>query len=294
MRVLLAVNPHARSGEGAHRAVAEALRSRGCAIIPVSMDDPKRAAEEIADGAAQADCVVVGGGDGTFISMIPAILSSKLPAGLVPLGTFNDLARTLELPTDLGEAADVITAGIERKLDVGRVNGDHYFINEASIGISTRIARLQTTEVKRRFGFLAIVATTLSALRSSRPLHAKVTHDGKTINLRTLQLTVANSHHFGGFITNKDAAIDDGFLDLYSLNLRHWHNVFPLIPNIVRGTVAQSKAVSTIRSKHFEVSTPHRSHHVFTDGEPACMTPATFEVLAGALRLFVPKPKPAE
>ena len=258
------------------------------------MDDPKRAAEEIAQGAGQADSVVVGGGDGTFISMIPAILRSKLPAGLVPLGTFNDLARTLELPADIDEAVGIIVDGHERKLDVGRVNGDRYFINEASIGISTRIARLQTTEVKRRFGFLAIIATTIAALRSSRPLHADVQHDGQTVRLRTLQLTIANSHHFGGFITNNDAAIDDGFLDLYSLNLRHWHHVFPLIPNIVRGKVAQSKAVSTIRAKRFEVSTPHRSHHIFTDGEPACMTPATFEVLEGALRLFVPRPKPAE
>ena len=291
MRVLVLINPKSRRGDRLLPAVRAAFETANCDVIVQPMGRPGAGTELAGDGADNVDCVVIGGGDGTIINALPAVLACKLPLGIIPLGTFNDLAHTLGIPLDPEQAVATVLAGHLRTLDVGRVNGKFYYVNEASIGVSTRIARRQTTDVKKRFGFLAVAGTTLTALRYSRPFSAEVTYDDKEERFRTIQLTIANSHRFGGFITNKEAAIDDGMLDLYSLELEHWRDVLPLIKPIVQGRIAESPSIRARRATRFTVRT-RRPHHVFTDGEPACMTPATFEVVPSALRVFVPAEEP--
>jgi YegS/Rv2252/BmrU family lipid kinase len=287
MRVLLLLNPNARRGEDSADAVKTAFEAADCEVFREAPDQSDGGARIMRAYAGRVDGVAVGGGDGTLISAIPGLIETNLPLGILPLGTFNDLARTLGVPLDPAEAVRVILEGNKKAIDVGRV-GERYFLNEASIGISTRIARRQTPEIKKRFGFLAIVATTLATLRESRPFSATVYSDGKEERFRTLQLTIANSHHFGGFITNKEAAIDDALLDLYSLDIENWLDVVRLIGPIVRHEIADSPAVRNRKSAKFEVRTT-RPRPVFTDGEPAAMTPAIFEVVPAAIEIFVPR-----
>jgi len=83
---------------------------------------------------------------------------------------------------------------------------------------SSRITKLQKSADKQRFGFAAIALSALRAVRFARPFHAEVAYDGERASLKTIQLTVANSQSFGGFITVDDAAIDDGWLDLYAVD----------------------------------------------------------------------------
>lgn len=286
MRVLLLYNPKARRGDRDQAGIVGAFEEAGWTVVREPLDHADGGTAVMQRCAAQVDCVAVGGGDGTLISALRGVLACGLPLGIIPLGTFNDLARTLDVPQDPIEAVAVITAGKRRKIDVGRV-GASYFVNEASIGISTRIARRQTPEVKKRFGFLGIAGTTLTALRFSRPFRVTVAYDGRKETFRTLQVTVANSHHFGGLLTNKEAAVDDGLLDLYSLEIDNWWQVFRLLGPLLRRDIAHSKHVRNRRARRFDVSTT-RPHHVFTDGEPATMTPASFDVLPKAVEIFVP------
>ena len=191
MRVRLVVNPKSGRGPRAVRAAREALIEAGL---------------EIAEGDEAIDCIVVAGGDGTLIGQVGRAISLGVPLGIIPTGTFNDLARTLGIPFGISQACATIAAGHARAIDVARVNGV-YYVNEASIGLTSRIARLQTPEIKQRFGFLAIVATALRALRHSRPLRAEISYDGRTETFKTIQLTIANSHRFGGLFMASDAAI---------------------------------------------------------------------------------------
>lgn len=289
MRVLLLLNPNARRGEESVDAVKAAFDMADCEVFEETPDQRDGGARIMRDYADRVDGVVVGGGDGTLISAIPGLIQTKLPLGILPLGTFNDLARTLEVPVDCAEAVRVILEGHKKAIDVGRV-ADRYFFNEASIGISTRIARRQTPKIKKRFGFFGILGTTLATLRESQPFSATIVYDGQEEHFRTLQLTVANSHHFGGFITNKEAAIDDALLDLYSLDIKNWLDIVRLIGPIARHEIADSPAVRNRKSAKFEVRTT-RARPIFTDGEPAAMTPATFDVIPQAIEVFVPAAK---
>jgi diacylglycerol kinase (ATP) len=271
VRALLIVNPQSRRGGALGDAVRRELVALGVQFV-----------EEHDD---RIDAVVVAGGDGTFARAIPFALEHNVPMGIVPLGTFNDLARTLRIPFEISQACDVIARGRLRAIDVARVNGA-YYVTEASIGLSSRIARLQTTADKQRFGFFAVVASAFGALRHVRPFRAVVSYDGKHVNMRAIQLTVANSNRFGGLITVEDAAIDDGWLDLYTIEIERTRQIFSVV-GAVLAHKRRADGVRTYRAKAFTVRTRH-PHRITADGEPAGTTPARFELLPGILRVLTP------
>ena len=146
-RALLIVNRKARSGLRAIDNVMQVLEAGGVDIVETEMAGRDQVCAEIREEAGGIDLVVIGGGDGTLNAAAPALVETGLPLGILPLGTANDLARTLELPADPVAAASVITAGHTRPVDLGEVNGIFYF-NVASIGFSAHLARRLTAEAK--------------------------------------------------------------------------------------------------------------------------------------------------
>ena len=273
MRALLVLNEKSRRGACDGDMVCKTLADLGidCYRDPSQND---------------VDAVIAAGGDGTVISTAPVALERGVPLGIVPLGTFNDLAKSLGVPHDVGEACSAILSGCTRRIDLGRVNGT-YFVNEASIGLSARIARRQTPDVKQRFGIFGVISTTLQTLGQASPISVHVRFDGKTEAFRTIQLTIANNARFGGVIERSDAAIDDGWLDLYSIEVRSWLDALALAGKVVRRDPTPGEGLRTLRSTRFEVVT-RRPHHISADGEPAGMTPATFEVVPRAVEVIVP------
>jgi YegS/Rv2252/BmrU family lipid kinase len=274
MRVLLVVNPRSRRGRRLGGAVRDELTRRGIEIV------------ESENAGANVDAIVVAGGDGSFVRLIGRALELGVPMGLVPLGTFNDLARTLGIPFDVGEASAVIASGNTRRIDVARVNGAHY-VNEASIGLSSRITSLQRSRDKQRFALGAILGSAWQALRYARPFAVEISFGGRCERLRAFQVTVANSHRFGGVITVEDAAIDDGLLDCYVLEGAGFPPLLALARAVARRRRPHDGAVRAFRSVSFAIGT-RRPRRISADGEPAGRTPAAFEVLPAALRVFAP------
>jgi diacylglycerol kinase family enzyme len=88
-------------------------------------------------------------------------------------------------------------------------------------------------------------------------------------------------------ISVETAAIDDGRLDLYAVDIETLGQALAVVMAIVAGRGRPAAGLRTYRSANFEVST-HRPHRITADGEPAGMTPARFELLPQALRIFVP------
>jgi diacylglycerol kinase (ATP) len=150
VRALVVYNAESRRGTEAIRMLPALLRVAGIETVTVSE-------EMLGETTPPVDCIVGAGGDGTLSRLIPRALHWNVPLGVIPFGTFNELARALNLPFDPAQACAVIAAGHSRAVDVACVNGV-YYLSEASIGISSRIARLQTPAEKRRYGVLALIA----------------------------------------------------------------------------------------------------------------------------------------
>lgn len=122
-RLLLVVNRRSRRGTTAAETAADLLGRSGLRVVTKACEDATALPGLIRDMAPTIDRVVIGGGDGSLNAAIPGLLDTGLPLGILPLGTANDLARTLGIPAELEAAAKIIAEGQVRRIDVGEVNG---------------------------------------------------------------------------------------------------------------------------------------------------------------------------
>jgi diacylglycerol kinase (ATP) len=288
-RALLLANRQARRGG---EAIDEALAVLVAGGVDVEEHDyPKKhpIPDAIRGAAGRYDCVIVGGGDGTLHAAAPALLEIGLTLGILPLGTANDLARTLGIGPDPVAAAYVIAAGHTRAVDLGDVNG-HLFWNVASIGLSVELASELTAETKRRWGRLGYAIAALRVLRRMRPFTAEIEHDGRIERIRTVQVAVGNGRHYGGGMTVEEAAQpDDSLLDVYSLGIRHWWQLLALFPAMRSGRHGAWREVRSFATTELLVRT-RRPKRVNADGEIVTRTPARFRVRPRAVRVYAPEP----
>jgi YegS/Rv2252/BmrU family lipid kinase len=287
MRCLLIINPHARAGALDPDGMADALAANGLSVRVARCEGREAVSEAIRAHAAEVDRVVVGGGDGTINAAAPGILATGLPLGILPLGTANDLARTLGIPLDPAEAARVAATGRLRRIDLGEANGVPFF-NVASIGLSVEIARELTRETKRRWGVLGYAVAGVRVLRRMRPFGAEIRIGGETHRVKSVQIGVGNGRHYGGGMTvEENAAPDDGKLDVYTIDVRGWWELPLLFPAFRSGRQGRWRNVHTWDCTEVEILT-RRPQRVNTDGEVTTKTPARFRVLPGAVRIACP------
>jgi diacylglycerol kinase (ATP) len=285
-RALLLINPNARQGGERDDELATTLEALGLDIVR-DLREGESIADAIMRHRGAVDLVIVGGGDGTLNDAIPALIETQLPLGILPLGTANDLARTLSIPFDPQAACAVVAAGAERTIDIGEANGV-YFYNVASMGLSVDITHELNPEAKKKYGVFAYLWAAIRVTFRARPFHAEIRTATETFHVKTVQIAVGNGRHYGGGMTVMEAAaIDDGQLDLYSVEVKHWWQVFLLTPAIMRGALEASTWVRTLHGQEFEVVT-RRPKAINTDGELSTATPVKFRVLPRAIRVIAP------
>jgi len=276
----------ARSGQDLDDALA-VLRRNGDTVNLVMEADPAAMPERIARIAADADVIVIGGGDGTMASCGDVLERAGRPVGILPLGNACDLARSLGIPRDPVAACEVIAAGNTHPIDMARVNGHTYF-NMASMGLSVGVARRLSPEVKRRWGILSYPRLVWDALRAMRSFHADIDCDGRQHRVRTIQLGVGNGFYYGaGLTVAHDARLDDNLLHVYAIKPASRMRLLTLLPRIKLGRLAGLEIAEVLKGRSITVAT-RKPRSVNADGEVVTKTPATFTVTRGALEIFVP------
>ena len=290
--VLIIANRHSRRGKTHLGAVLERLRADGLDPEVHELPRKRALAQLIRERGAKADVIVLGGGDGTMNAASSALLEARRPFAILPLGTANDLARTLGIPQDPVAAAELIVAGPTRRIDLGRVN-DHYFFNVASIGLSVRVANALTKDVKRRLGTWGYPVTVYRVLKEGHSFSAEVRGAAGSISLRSIQLAVGNGRFYGGgLVVDEAAEIDDHTLHLYSLKPQPMWKLMRRVLAFRQGRHDDPEAVEALAGASFEVLTK-RPMPVNTDGEVTTSTPARFSVLPAALEVVAPAPPPS-
>ena len=286
--MLLIVNVHSRRGAGAAETVPSVLKSAGVQTLVRNSERAGDLPDLIRAASGKVQSVIIGGGDGTLNAALPGLLETNLPLGIIPLGTANDLARTLGISADIPAAARVIAEGRLQRVDIGEVNG-HPFFNVASIGFGVDLTRALTRDSKRRFGNLGYAIAAMRALSRLRPFRAEIFH-GPTVHVsRTVHVAVGNGRHYGGGMTvAENARIDDGRLRIYSLEADSLWRLLRLLPALRSGRHDVWEEIRTLDAEEVDIRTPRRPRSVNADGEIVTRTPAHFRVRSAAISIFVP------
>ena len=288
-RALLLINPKSRNGGSDLEGALDVLRQGGIDLVKFAEPGKQSFEQAIADQGRSCDFVVIGGGDGTLNGAVGGLLKLGRPFGILPLGTANDLARTLQLPEDPIECARIIVAGVTRKIDLGCAN-DKYFFNVASLGISSDVARLLDRDMKARYGVFGYAVTLWRAAARRRVIRATLVCDGRSSTVRVIQISIGNGLYYGGGMAiAADASIDDGMLDVLLVAPQSLWELIKRLPMLRWGRHDLNRTVRHLRCREvrleMRVSLP-----VNTDGEVTTTTPATFELRPKALDVFVPSP----
>ena len=253
-------------------------------------------AARFARTALQKGCelVIAAGGDGTLNEVINGIGEDLGGArvGLIPLGTGNDFARSIGVPTDLEAAIDLIRAGTTRAVDLVRVTSDElrYFVNVSAGGFSGLVDEKLTPEMKKTWGPLAYLRSAAAAWPELRAYHTTLAFDeDESLMLELYNVVVANGRYVaGGTLIAPEAEIDDGLLDIVLIPKRPAPELAMAMAQIALGTHLSSKTIVFRRAAKLTVnSKPGMWFNV--DGELVGNEPARFEIVPRALRFIAPK-----
>ncbi|WP_426225056.1 lipid kinase [Pseudarthrobacter sp. DSP2-3-2b1] len=288
------INAGSRRGAAAHELALATMRTAG---VPVSAVHPVHSGAELAGTldrviAEGHDLVIVGGGDGTVSYAAGRVAGTGVVLGVLPLGTANDLARTLAIPNNLAGACAVIADGKVVDIDLGRANGQP-FLNVASVGLSVGVTESLSPRLKRYIGPLAYGIATLRAYVRHKAFSARLEFpegDHEPMELEhLLQVAVGNGQHYGGGnMVSPTAGIDDHTLDIYAIPLAPLREHVSIARLLKDGSFVKHDKVYHLTSRRVRLVTePPLS--VNLDGEIATVTPTDFTIQRNAVHVLVPQ-----
>ncbi|KUJ84951.1 lipid kinase [Microbulbifer flavimaris] len=285
---LLLINPASREGAGADLEQGLAsLRAAGMAIEVVESEGVEASREAIHDRCHDLDLVIVAGGDGTISSVAGTLLECELPFAILPLGTANDLARSLGIEGGLSHAFELIKRDQRQRIDLAEVNG-LYFFNAANLGLGTKVTEELESEAKARLGVFAYLKAVTAALTRAEQFRVEAEVDGHCHRFRSIQLAVGNGRFYGGGnVVDRHARINDGKLSLYSLRPQRLWELLSLAPLLRRGEHRLARRVFNTSGREINIRTWPAGMAIHADGEPVTETPAMFKVIPAALEVIV-------
>ena len=284
---LLVVNPAARNGQAEARIpqVADILRSHGWSV-EVAVTTSAEHAVEIAASTDPERLLVALGGDGLVARVAEGALRSGALVAPLPGGRGCDFIRALGGSRDLREAASSLPLATERRVDVGFA-GETPFLGVATVGYDSRANDHANEAPAWLPASLVYAYGGARALAETRSTSITMRTDGVARTFDGWSVAIGNSGRYGaGMIVNPDAELDDGQLDITTVEgLPRWK--YPmLLPRYFKGTHIDGVDIRAARGRQVEVSAP-TGYRVYADGDIVGETPMTFTVSREALRVLV-------
>lgn len=266
----VAVVAHARKSVGGgleelRRCLAErGVSNPSWSEVPKSRFAPERVEAALKDGT---ELVFVWGGDGMVQRSIDVLAGTGVPLAIVPAGTANLFATSLEVPQDVPEAVEVGLSGRERRLDVGKVNGERFAVM-AGAGLDARIIQDADGGLKDRFGRIAYVWTASKHLRGD-PFKARIEVNGDLWyrgNASCILLGNIGSL-FAGVDVFDNAHPDDGLLELGVSNAEGLGEWARTMAHTVIGSATKSPFVQATKVERVVVELDRKVPYEIDGGE---------------------------
>ena len=218
-KLLLIINPVA----GRNQAQTDLFKmvrvfaEHDCEVTVYPTRGPQDCTRKVLADAGRFDLVVCCGGDGTLNEMVSGMMQREdpVPMGYIPLGSTNDFAASLHLPSHVEEAALRCVEGTAFHMDVGSLN-DRYFNYIAAFGAFTEASYATPQQIKNALGHLAYILEGVKSLGRLQPIHVRITADGEAFEEDYLFGAVTNTVSLGGVLRLDPSRVllDDGMYEL--------------------------------------------------------------------------------
>ena len=235
--------------------------------------------------------VVAAGGDGTLNAVAQRLMHTNIPMGILPLGTFNYVARVLNIPLDLIQAANIIATGQNREVHVAQLN-DHIYLNNASLGLYPLF--IQKREFyNQKFGRFPLHAYTSGLdvlIRDRKELKLEIEVDHHIYPVKTPLIFFGNNQLQLADLNlkiAKDAA--QGKVAGVVVAKSDKRTLFKLLSQLMRGNIEKAPDVYSFAAEQVTIHTKRNKITVAIDGEIVEMKPPLqISVKKNALNIRVP------
>ncbi len=300
LRLVVAINPTASFGKGRDvgPAVVQTLRALGHDVTSLQEPDFDQLLEAGRRAVAtRPDALIVVGGDGMVNLGTNLVVGTKVPLGIVPSGTGNDMARGLGIPHEnTEESIEALIAALARParvIDTGRIEyiddetgepATRWFACVLSAGfdatVNERANRMQHPKGASRY-ILALVLE----LAGLKPIAYRLGLDGSMTDIDALLVSIGNNVSLGGGMkVTPDALVDDGLLDVMVVRPLSRLAFLRIFPRVFKGTHVTDPRVSIDRARVVTLDSP--TAVAYADGERIARLPVTVTVDPKSLRML--------
>ncbi len=265
------------------------FQAAGYQVMPYRSMNPGDLERGLWDVDSTYAFCLAAGGDGTVHQVINAMMKQEidLPLGILPTGTYNEVARYLHMPLDIESCCRVILQQNIRRSDIGKVN-DHYFINAAGGGFFTDVSHNIDIKFKNLLGRLAYYLKGIEQLPDLRSFKLRFSYDQTQFEEEVFLFLVLNGNSVAGIDKwSRRASICDGRFDVLVFRVCSLPQMASLFIKILRGEHLHDPHVIYFQTDNLHVSLLNREYcPTDIDGEKSPPCPLQITLLPKKIRLF--------
>jgi YegS/Rv2252/BmrU family lipid kinase len=230
------------------------------------------------------------GGDGTIAALANALTGTDIPFVIIPNGTWNGLARSLEIPLQIDQALNLMFQEHEiREIDALEVDGQFYLLN-VSAGLGSRAMTDVNREDKRRLGIFYDLWNAFNQLMGFQTFRFEVKVDGALLRFRASEVMVANCRNIALKSVQLDPEIrmDDGKMHLCRIQARSVRDYFGIAFSMIAGKQQEDwRFLCLDATQEVEIRCNHRLP-VQADGDLIGYLPIKVKLARKAVRIVTP------
>ncbi len=290
LKVLFVVNPRAGNREGGRLelAISEESRNQGFEYLIYriqSSNEEKNIQQEISE--YRPDIIGVAGGDGTVNLLARILKGQQTPLLIIPLGSANGMAKELAIGNRIDTALQLITSGIEKRIDLLNINGN-ICIHLGDVGLNASIVKRFDKDPKR--GLWTYARHLYKELFLIDVYKFNINIDGQQIKRKAVSVTFANASKYGtGAVINPLGRVDDGKFELVIIKPFPKIHLLSITWKMFIGRLQTSEFVEVFSCKKAFIVTSKRTT-LQIDGEVMGKTKEIeVEVLPLAVNMLIPK-----
>lgn len=236
--------------------------------------------------------VLIGGGDGSVSGAAAKLMDTGKVLAVLPAGTMNLFARSLQIPLDLSQALQALATAPVADVDIATANG-RPFVHQYSVGMHAKLVQLrEKREFASRLGKIrASAQATVDTVLNPPRIRIRLEMPGGTeVEARTSSIGITNNLYGEGHIPYTDTP-DGGTLGIYITRARSRREMFAFLAKMALGRWKSNEQVEIHQTQSviMTILSSHRKARCVIDGELCDLEPKVeIKIHPGSLKVLRP------